>query len=184
MSMEEAAIDIRYLLDRRFPHKSAVRFVCDHYRLDEDSRNLLSRIVLPGDVSEKRKAKFLPCRKIKGNAIFIDGYNIIIGMESILEKKAFLCDDGVIRDVRGVFRNFKVRKTTESAIDILLQFLKENSSGAVCFLLDSQISKSGTFAEMLREKIKAKGLRAKHGLQDRSIMNSSSQKVLWHQVMA
>lgn len=158
MSMGNAVIDIRYLLDRGYPQTGAVNFVCNHYRLNEDSRRLLSRTVLANAVSEKRRSKFLPCDKIKGSNIIIDGYNIIIGMESILEKKAYLCDDGVIRDIKGAFRNYKPSENTENAIELILQFLKEKNPAYVAFLLDSQISKSGLLARSLREKTGALGL--------------------------
>ncbi len=154
----DAASDIRYLLDRGYPQKGAVSFVCNHYRLGRESRHLLSRAVISKAVSEKRKKKFLQCEKIKGNNIVIDGYNIIIGMESILEKKAFICDDGVVRDVKGVFRNFKTSENTGNAIGVILQFLEEKSPSHICFLLDSQVSESGLLARTLREKMAACGL--------------------------
>lgn len=159
MTLKEAVVDIRYLLDRGYPQKGVLGFVCDHYRFDENSRHLLSRLVLATSVSEKRNKKFLPCEEMKGKNIMVDGYNIIIGMESILEKKAFLCDDGVIRDIKGIFRNFTVSETTETSIGLLIQFLKENKVNNVCFLLDSQMSKSGELAKNLREKIRIAGLK-------------------------
>jgi len=159
MSLEDAASDIRYLLERGYPQTGAGGFVCNHYRLDENSRQILSRVVLSKTVSVKRRAKFLPCDEIKGSNIIIDGYNIIIGMESILMKKAFLCDDGVVRDIMGVFRNFKTSETTEKAIELVLLFLKEQNPSYVSFLLDSQISKSGLLAKSLREKISSSGLK-------------------------
>lgn len=159
MSLRDAVSDIRYLLDRGYPKEGAVGFVCNHYRLGGESRHILSRTILAKDVSEKRRKKFLPCEEIEGNGIVIDGYNIIIGMESILLKKAYLCDDGVIRDVRGVFRNFKVSKNTETAIELIFRFLKENNPADICFFLDSQISKSGVFARNLREKMRHYGLK-------------------------
>ncbi len=155
----DAALDIRYLLDRGYPQNVAVDFVCSHYRLDEASRHLLSRTILAKAVSDKRRAKFLPCDEIKGNTIIIDGYNIIIGMESILDGKAYLCDDDVIRDTKGVFRNFEVSDSTEKAIDLILQFLKEEYPAFICFLLDSQISRSGLLAARLRERISDSGLK-------------------------
>ncbi|MDD5473367.1 MAG: DUF434 domain-containing protein [Candidatus Methanoperedens sp.] len=159
MSIGNAASDIRYLLDRDYPQTGAVGFVCNHYRLDDESRRFLSRTVLAKAVCEKRHAKFLSCDKIKGSKIMIDGYNIIIGMESIIEKKAYLCDDGVIRDIRGVFRNFRAAKNTENAIELICRFLKEKKPAEICFLLDSQISKSGALAKELREKMSYYGLK-------------------------
>jgi len=159
MSMENAASDIRFLLDRGYPQKSAVGFVCSHYRLDLEARYILSRTVLAHQVAKRRHAKFLPCSKIGGSSIILDGYNIIIGMENILEKKAIFCDDGVIRDIKGAFRNYKVSSNTENAIGLILGFLKEMKPVNVVFLLDSQISKSGMFAEMLRERLGDAGLK-------------------------
>lgn len=159
MNFINAAIDIRYLLDRGYPLKGVIGFVCNHYGFDEESRRLLQRIILPREVSENRRAKFLPCDSIEGSTILIDGYNIIIGMESILDKKAFVCDDGVIRDIKGAFRNYKTSKSTETVIELILQFLKENNPDYVCFLLDSQISKSGLLARTLRLKISDFGLK-------------------------
>jgi len=159
MSLKKAAVDIRYLLDNGYPPKSAVGFVCDHYRLDGESRHILSRMVIAGSISEKRRQKFLPCDKIRGEDIIIDGYNIIIGMESILEKKAILCDDGVVRDIKGVSRNFRTCEITHKAIELILSFLKEKSPSHVFFILDSQISRSGELAKVLAEKIVRSGLK-------------------------
>ncbi len=158
MNLENAAADIRYLLDRGYPREGAVRFVCAHYKLDKKTEHFLSRAVLAKEVSEKRRTKFLNCDKIKEQCISIDGYNILIGLESILEKKAFICDDGVIRDIKGIFRNYKVSRNTDIAIKLILQFLKEKNPSYVCFLLDSQISKSGVLAGVLREKLIEYGL--------------------------
>ena len=158
MSIGCAADDIRYLLDRGFPLKGAVKFVCDHYRLDVDSRNLLSRTVIARSVCEKRRLKFVSCDKIRDNKIIIDGYNIIIGMESLLEKKAILCDDGVIRDIKGMSRNFRISENSHRAIELILSFLKGKYPSHVYFLFDSQISKSGALAGLLREKIAQAGL--------------------------
>ncbi|MBU4077740.1 MAG: DUF434 domain-containing protein [Euryarchaeota archaeon] len=159
MSLVNAASDIRSLLDRGYPQKSAVRFVCAHHRLDVKARYLLSRTVLARKVAERRLAKFLPCEIIEGKSIVIDGYNIIIGMQSILEKKAYLCDDGVIRDIKGAFRGFKGSSNTENAIGSILGFLKEKKPENIVFLLDSQISNSGMLARKLREMLEDAGLK-------------------------
>ncbi|MBE0522701.1 MAG: DUF434 domain-containing protein, partial [Candidatus Methanoperedenaceae archaeon] len=94
----------------------------------------------------------------RGREIVIDGYNIIIGMESILEKKAYLCDDGVVRDTKGAFRSYETHENTGKAIELILGFLNEVKPSFTCFLLDSQISKSGLFARMLREKLDECGI--------------------------
>lgn len=157
--IKKAIADIRYLLDRGYPQKSVIEFVGNHYRLNEKTRLLISRTVLPHAVSEERRKKFLPCYEIANSRVMIDGYNIIIGMESILDKKAYVCDDGVIRDIKGVFRNYQPSDKTEKAINLILDFLKEHNPAYICFLLDSQMSRSGLLAEYLRNKIREKELK-------------------------
>jgi len=80
-------------------------------------------------------------------------------MESILEKKAYLCDDRVIRDIKGAFRSYKVSSNTEEAVGLIFEFLTEMKPETVVFLLDAQISKSGMLARTLREKIGTAGLK-------------------------
>ncbi len=156
--MGRAVADIRYLLDRGYPQTGAVSFVCNHYRLDEEARHLLYRVMIPRAISEKRRAKFMRCDEIKGSSLIIDGYNILIGAESILEKRAHLCEDMVIRDVKGAFRNYNTSEVTDKAIEVILRFLKEMAPSHVCFLLDAQISKSGMLAMRIRERIKEAGI--------------------------
>ncbi len=50
-------------------------------------------------------------------------------------------------------------QATKGLRRIRLQFLKEMEPSYVCFLLDSQISKSGLLAKVLRQKISASGLK-------------------------
>ncbi len=159
MIPEEAVYDIRYLLDRGYSRKSAVKYVCDHYRFDEKMRHILSRVVFSRAVSEARRSKFLNCEELTDREIVIDGYNIIIGMESILEKQAYLCDDGVVRDTKGTFRSFRRTGNTDRAVEIIFLFLREINPSSVFFLFDSQISKSGLFAKMIREKINDSGIK-------------------------
>lgn len=158
MKLEEAVSDIRYLLDRGYKRQGTVRFVGDHYRLDADTRHILSRVIYSRAVSKERRQKFMPCESMRGREIVIDGYNIIIGMESILEKKAYLCDDGVVRDTKGAFRSYETHENTGKAIELILGFLKEEKPSFTCFLLDSQVSKSGLFAKMLRGKMDEYGI--------------------------
>lgn len=48
---------------------------------------------------------------------------------------------------------------SDKAIELILEFLKEANPSYVCFLLDSQISKSGLLARVLRKGIDEFGLK-------------------------
>jgi hypothetical protein len=109
----EAKKDFRYLLNRGFPRTGALKFVGDHYLLDEMQRNYLNRTVFSHQKMETRKSKLILLSEIKNKCVLVDGYNVLITTESVCkgeEKFLVYCDDGVTRDVKAVFGNTKKTK--------------------------------------------------------------------------
>lgn len=148
--LTEPAHDIRYLLARGYSISAAIRFVSDHYRLTESERHILVRVVRPPKVATARREKRLACADINGRDVLIDGYNVLITVESMLkDEKLWLGDDGFIRDTRGVFRNYNNTDTTCKAVDEMLSFLSECKVTSVNILLDTQMSKSGQLARYI-----------------------------------
>jgi hypothetical protein len=157
--LKNAAQDARYLVNRGYPRESAVRFVSDHYRLAEEQRFVLIRVVISSKTAAKRKEKMIPLEMLRGSVLFIDGYNVFISVESILAAKPiYLCDDGFIRDTQGIFRSYKTSVLTNVALDAILNLLDEACPDRVEVLLDQQISMSGELAAMIRK------LMAEHGV--------------------
>jgi hypothetical protein len=151
-----AAEDIRYLLERGYPRQSAIRFVCDHYRINREERIILSRTVFDPVTAERRKSKTINCKHIKGKTLWIDGFNVLFAVETAFTSEPlFTCDDGFLRDVRGATRNYKITNTTLQALDAIISFLAQNSPAWVEFLFDAQISKSGELSSICREKLKS-----------------------------
>ncbi len=144
-----AAEDIRHLLSRGYPRTGVIRFVSDHYRLENRDRYVLMRVVVEPGVAALRIRKKIPCAGIKDKEIMVDGYNVVISTESvILGEPIFLCDDGFIRDIRGVFRNYK--NPVEGVCRQVLEILSGYEPDSVTFLFDAQISKSGMLARYIR----------------------------------
>jgi hypothetical protein len=156
---QKAAVDIRYLLDRGYPTRSAITYVCNHYRLDTNMRYIFTRVICPEYSKISREAKTVGREQIKGNEVWLDGYNVLIGVESALKgEPIYLCDDGFIRDIRGIFRNYHCSKLTKEALDEIFSVLAVHAPSRVEMLLDSQISKSGEMAGWCTKKMKKAGL--------------------------
>ena len=152
--LTEPAHDIRYLLARGYSISAAIRFVSDHYRLTESERHILVRVVRPPEVATARREKRLACADINGRDVLIDGYNVLITVESMLkDEKLWLGDDGFIRDTRGVFRNYNNTDATYKAVDEMLSFLSECKVTSVNILLDTQMSKSGQLARHIQNML-------------------------------
>jgi len=155
----KAVTDVRYLLDRGYPVKGAITFVCNHYRLDIKWRYVFTRVVFDKDTIKSRRKKTVKCEDLKGEVVLVDGYNVLIGVESALKgEPVYLCDDGFLRDIRGVFRNYRCSGLTEWAMNEILGVFTGFTPLRVEFLFDSQISKSGEMARWVEKKLRDVGL--------------------------
>lgn len=158
-NLENPARDVRFLLDRGYPSTSAVRFVSNHYKLSLSERYLITRAVLPSSIAQKRRDKMMACDEMmKGLEVIIDGYNVLITTESVLDEEIVLCDDGFIRDIKGVFGKYKKTEATDVALAEILTLLSKSSPSIVLFLFDSQVSKSRELARQVKKKLTQFGL--------------------------
>ncbi len=149
--MGKALEEARYLLDRGYPKDSAVGFVSNHHRLAEKERFILMRVVVRSDLAWARRSKLLDLEDLRGQSISIDGYNVIITTESVIGGyPVYLCDDGLLRDSRGIFRGFKASPLTAIALNWILDLLASAGPARTEVLLDQQMSRSGELAEMVR----------------------------------
>jgi hypothetical protein len=157
----EAIEDLRYLLSRQYKRDGTVRFVADKYGVTLEQRYILMRCVLDEAESENRRKKLVSIAEINGKVVSIDGYNLLITVESMLAKKTLIqCDDSFIRDISAVFGKHKITAKTIRALQMILRSLKQNNPEQVHFFYDKQVSKSGELASITRrliDEFKVKG---------------------------
>jgi hypothetical protein len=102
-----------------------------------------------------RRHKLLPVESIKSANLGIDGYNVVITIESALRGLPLIeANDGVVRDVAEVSSQYKVTETTNQALEILFDLLWHFRPAHTLILLDAPIRFSGIFASRLREMMK------------------------------
>jgi len=159
--LQKASIDFRYLLNRGYPRKAALELVGNRYGLTFDQRHLLHRGVFSDTDSESRRKKKIPIKRIRNKELAIDGYNVIITIEAGLSGRPLIFgDDGFIRDISGLSRNFKKTERTDEAIQLILNVIKKVHPRHTFFLFDAPISKSGKLAQEVREWLKRENLPA------------------------
>jgi len=102
----EAYRDLKYLLNRGYRKSVALNFVANHYRLRKEERHLLARCVFSDSWIGEVKQKLLSPERVGGRVLGVDGFNVLITLESLLTGKAVLCEDGLVRDLeyRGKYR--------------------------------------------------------------------------------
>ncbi len=154
-----AAEDLRYFFNRGYPRERSLELVGNHYNLIKNYRNFLRRGIFSDKEALDRKKKLIPIEKIRGKALAIDGYNVLITVESALQEKPLVQgDDYLIRDIAGISGSHKITEVSFQAIDIILRVLKEYESKHNLFYFVSSISKSGILAAVIRDELKKNNL--------------------------
>lgn len=150
--LKEAAKDVHYLLNQGYKVKTATMFVQQHYMLSEAQRLSLARSIASDNDIALRKAKELSKEDCNGKEVYIDGFNAIIPMESLLSNSPlFFCMDGAIRDMANLKGSYSIIDKTEGAIRLILSYLDQLGISKAHIYLDKPISNSGRLKTLIRE---------------------------------
>ena len=148
--LRKAAEEVYFLLNRGYPVTSTTRFIGDHYQLSERQRLALARTVSPEESIRSRKSREIT--DIAGETLYIDGFNVIIGLEiAYSESMLFRCMDGTVRDLAGLHGTYRLIPQTDLAIQALLVSLGELHVEKAVIFLDQPISNSGRLKQRILE---------------------------------
>lgn len=150
--LQEAAKDCLYLLNRGYKVKTATCFVQNHYMLEENQRLALARsLATDKDIKERKKKEFRQ-DELAGKEVWIDGFNAIIPMESLLsDSPLFVCMDGAIRDMANLKGSYHIIDKTEGAIRLILEKLDKLKVKKAHFHIDRPVSNSGRLKVLILE---------------------------------
>lgn len=149
--LKKAAKDVHYLLNNGYKIKMSTKFVQQHYRLTESQRLALARSIASDKDIALRKAKELTKEECTNKEIYIDGFNAIIPMESLVSNSPLLIGmDGAVRDMANIKGSYHIIDKTEPAINLLLNKLDELKISKAHIFLDRPISNSGRLKTLIR----------------------------------
>uniref|UniRef100_A9A886 DUF434 domain-containing protein n=1 Tax=Methanococcus maripaludis (strain C6 / ATCC BAA-1332) TaxID=444158 RepID=A9A886_METM6 len=148
-SFFETYLDLKYLLNRNYRKKSALDFVTNHYGLNAFERNFFGRCVFSDDHLEIVNKKRTYLGEIKSKSIAIDGFNVLITLESLIERVAIFCEDDVIRDLKYQ-KGYKLTEKSEETIEIILKSMLNLNINNFNVYFDEQTSKSGEISKITR----------------------------------
>lgn len=142
-NFKKAVRDYRLLRNLLYPAKAALQLVGDRYRLTAFERNCLLRGVAEKTTGKNRLGKKLKARMIRGKALGIDWFNILITVESYLKGAClFLSDDGVVRDASQIHGSYRPSRVTDHAISLVIKTLFSLRPRHIDVFIDSPISHS------------------------------------------
>ena len=152
LTFKEAIDDYSFLKSRGYGMNSVLEIVGNRYRLNKRQQNAILRIGASEQEIQLRKSKELLPKDLKNKTVSIDGFNLLILLESALSGAyIFRGRDGTYRDISSVHGSYKRVQKTETAILLVGNILKKMEVASVEWYLDAPISNSGRLKTMLLE---------------------------------
>lgn len=154
-----AVAELSWLLTRGYPPSATLKLVGDRYALTERQRWAVGRTACTDEQYQRRTATQLPATNLGGRPVAIDGFNLLITLETALSGGVVLRGrDGALRDLSSIHGTYRAVQETDRAIRLAASVLLALSPGPVRWLLDQPVSNSGRLAARLRELGPALGL--------------------------
>lgn len=156
--MREAVSDLSWLLTRGYADRSALKLVGDRYSLEERQRIAVSRSACSDSARAERRTRAIEIEALRGRALHVDGFNVIIVCESVLGGGPVLIGrDGAHRDLASVHGAWRRVSETQAAIERVGARLAHAGPSHVTIWLDRPVSNSGRLAALLRELATERG---------------------------
>jgi hypothetical protein len=140
----KALEDMYYLLSRNYPLKASLALAGNRYQLVKRQLQALQGMACSEDEIRKRKEKELQPTAIQDQTILLDGFNILISLETALSG-GFVFEglDGCYRDISSVHGAYRKVQNTEEALIIIGKTLQQLQLQKVIWVFDAPVSNSG-----------------------------------------
>jgi hypothetical protein len=136
--------DMHYLLSRSYPLKASLALAGNRYQLVKRQLQALQGMACSEEEIRKRKEKELQHTAIKDQTVLLDGFNILILLETALSG-GFVFEglDGCFRDISSVHGAYRKVQNTEEALIITGKALQQLQLQKAIWVFDAPVSNSG-----------------------------------------
>ncbi|MCS7111758.1 MAG: DUF434 domain-containing protein [Sulfolobales archaeon] len=154
----DAAYDYRLLLSRGYGQRYALDMVASRYSLNREKKLLLYRCVHSMQYIVNVIPK-IACTLEPQGALIIDFYNILLTVLCMLENcDVYLCDDCIVRDLRGYKSRSQDYTYLLKAYDLILNAISQLKPLKIIVVADKNFSHSAIQIERFNKYIVERGL--------------------------
>lgn len=151
--IQAAQEEVLWLLDRNYSLDSVITMVGSHHQLSARQRIALQRAAASRQACDLRRSKRMPPAAAKGVELAIDGFNLLITLETALSGSVLIRGaDGALRDLAGLRGTYRLIGQTDLAIDLLGAILQDLQVQSVLIYLDAPVSNSGRLRQRILER--------------------------------
>jgi hypothetical protein len=150
--ISDAILDLSHLLSRGYAEKSSLLLVGNRYRLNTRQQRAVQGMSASVEQIEYRNKCTLSIADLEEQEVMIDGFNIIIILESILsDAYVFEGVDAYFRDLSSVHGTYKKVQQTTRAIELITCFYTKAKLSKMHWVFDKPVSNSGRLKQMIED---------------------------------
>lgn len=148
--LRSAVQDFSLLLTKGYAEKSSLKLVGDRFSLTERQRSAVMRCACSDGQLRLRSKSKVKVQNLTGQAIAIDGYNLLITIEAAMSGGLiFKGRDGCFKDLASIHGTYRKVNETIPAVLLIGEFLKGVNITETLWLLDSPVSNSGRLKTLI-----------------------------------
>lgn len=153
-ALRAAVSEYAWLLTRGYASDSALKLVGDRYDLTARQRMAVRRSSCSDESLLKRTRSRLMFDEVTGRPIAVDGYNLLITVESALSGGLLLIGrDGCYRDLASVHGTYRKVEETTRALELIIDHLSTLRAPHIDWYLDKPVANSGRLKALMAEMV-------------------------------
>jgi hypothetical protein len=157
-SLRHAAADLCWLLSRDYPAPSALKLVGDRYQLAVRQRAAIARCACSDASRAQREARRVGAERLAGQALWLDGYNVLTTVEVALGGGVILSAcDRTYRDIAGLHGTYRKVAETLPALELLGRMTAVYGIVTWIWYLDRPVSNSGRLKRIMADLAAERG---------------------------
>ncbi len=157
--LRTAVAEYSWLLTRGYARESGLKLVGDRHDLTARQRMAVMRSACSDQALERRRRTRTALADAVGARLGIDGYNLLITVESALSGGLILVGrDGCYRDLASIHGTYRKVSETITAIELIADYLAGHDITRIDWYLDRPVSNSGRLKALIAEVLERRGL--------------------------
>lgn len=158
--LQAATADYSWLLTRGYAEPSAIKIVGDRYALNDRQRVAVARSACRDQALDCRRARQVELDAIRGDRLWIDGFNLLTTVEVALGGGVVLAArDGCYRDIASVHGTYRKVEETRPAVEMAGQLIDSLGPAECVWYLDRAVGNSGRLRSILLDAARQRNWR-------------------------
>lgn len=151
-ALRRAVDELSWLLSHGYAEESALALVGNRHDLTQRQRMAVRRSACSDASLARRASTRQPVEAMRGAEIALDGYNVLITVESALAGGLVLIGrDGCARDLASIHGTYRRVDETTPALEAILLILAALRPSRVSWMLDRPVSNSGRLRGLIEQ---------------------------------